>query len=150
MATLTPRDTLAQIASMYNYDPATVLSVRMEPNETTFTYRLQDPATAGKYQIVREGYLITPEALRILQYLASSYGYNPDNIIAVTISQYESIVRYEVPAPDGVVTQEDHFSILMPAPLPTIAATSTGTPYPAPTPAPDPAPAPAPDPAPAP
>lgn len=140
----TPRDTLAYIASMYGYDPATVLSVRMEPNETTFTYRLADANTPGKYQITRDGYLITPAALAILQRLASGYGYNPEDIVSVTISQYESIVRYEVPKGDDagtVLTQEDHFSITGPAPTPSVAPAPAGVPFGA-DPAPDPAPAP--------
>ena len=131
MTTATPRDTLAQIATMYGYNPATVISVEMEPNETTITYRLADPTTAGKYTVTKNGYLITPKALTALQTIASGYGYNPAAIISVKITQYESAVKYTVPLADGTgaLTQADNFSITGPAPLPTVAPAPAGTPY---------------------
>lgn len=128
--TATPRDTLAQIAQMYGYDPATIVSVKMEPNETIFTYRLADPATAGKYQITDDGYLITPAALAVLRAIAGGYGYDPDAIVSVKISQYESIVKYNVPLGDGTsLLQVDNFSIAGAAPIPAAAPAATGVPY---------------------
>lgn len=132
MASPTPRDTLAQIATMYSYDPATVISVKLEQQETVFTYRLADPATPGKYQVVKDGYLITAGAMAVLRGIASGYGYNPDEIVSVKISQYQSQVAYRAPLDDGSgssLTQQDNFSIDGAAPAPAVAPAPAGVPY---------------------
>lgn len=127
MSELNPRQTLAQIAGLYGYDPATVLSVWISPEEVVFRVRIGDPE-AGRYTLVDSGFLIRPGVKLLLDGMAAAYGYVPSLVVRVCIDQRESAVRYLAPFAngEGYTIQSDVFVIPEPVVPPAVAATDTG------------------------
>lgn len=124
MTALDPRVTLGQVATMYGYDPAAVISVSLSQDEAIIQFRLA--ATSG-FTIVERGFLMTPSSRAQLDGMASSYGYDPATLVGVRIDQHQSQVRYRVTQAGGATSvQADTFGIPEPSPVPGIAATDTG------------------------
>lgn len=125
MTALDPRVTLAQVAQMYGYDPATVMTVTLSQEEAIIEFRL---AAGNGFTVVNHGFLMTDGTRAQLDGMAQAYGYDPGQVIGVCIGQHESQIRYRVTQLDGTSTavQADTFGIPEPSPAPGIAATDTG------------------------
>lgn len=130
MSALNPRLTLAAIAMMFGYDPATVISVALTREDVVIRFRQVIDGTPGRFILVSSGFLMTDTTRAQLEGMARMYGYDAGTVVGVTIDQHTSTVRYMAADTAVPTVRSDIFTIADPLPTPSFAAGDPGVPPP--------------------